>query len=351
MNLLEIIYYIPIIYTMVLLFYYVRVFKGSSNYHYPILLCCNIVFDLGCMFINFANDIGEAYAGTRLMYFSGIFMCYVLFRFVSEVCKVNVPKWFNNILTIVSFLAVAGSMTVGRNQWFYKKVEMVKTNYYTYLVKEYGFLHEISSKVLMVYMIFSILVAGYALLTPTIVSRKMASILALTGGLSTASYFGSKILNLRIETMPFTYMVSMAVVTYVVRQVYLYDTTRISSELDEKYKNNGFVLFDKGKRYLGSNNVAKQIITEMVDYYVGSTIGSEYDYKKYFDEILDEYTANNGKLLSDRHFTIHDEVYHVRVLPLEVSHINSNGGMIVQFLKENNYHEHLLNDNANSVEV
>ena len=332
MNALSIIYTLSVVWVLVLVVGNYKLLKSTTNLNLIILLLCGIVANAGYAWSTFANDLGEALACLRFSYLGGLTMGFFMFTYIANICKVNIPKWINYLLLTSTFFTMAVAMTIGKSHIFYDNAELAKADGYSYLIKTYGPLHEVYKYLMLFYMIFTTAIAIRALFKPTMISRGVAVALALSEAFTVALYFGGKLLHLKLELLPFAYCVALLIATNVSRRAYLYNPDREATAANDAYHDNGVVIFDNNKRFLGSNAVAKDIFPEIEEYHLGKRIPEGYEGHEFFGNLINTYVQNLVSSEETNLLEKNDEFYKVRIRPLVSQNNESSRGYIIEMI-------------------
>jgi len=346
---LRVFYDFTILYSILLLFYYLTVLKNASNNNYLMLLCCNFVANIGDTWVIFAKTVEEALLATKVSYIGNAFMCYFMFKVILSACKVKISIWIERFIVIITLFTLASSMMIGENSLFYKSAELFHENGYSYLVKDYGPFHGFYSIVIMLYGLITFAVAVYALFTPSLVSRVMAFTLAMTEVIAILVYFGERHMGLKIDLNPFSKCIMVTLSLFVIRKLYLYDANRVSQEINELSHDNGLILFDKDKRYLGSNVVAKEIFEEINLYHVEQAILEKFKDKKFFEGILNGFEQNEEKYPGI--YEKNGEIYRIKVRPLKDRRVRGAEGYVIEFQNDTKAQNYIRQINDMNVEL
>lgn len=334
MSLVETSYLLIVVYSLLLLLYMVRGLKKAINSTFLMLMCCNIFANLGYFWYLSAKSEGEAMVGMRAAYFGGVAMLYFMFRVIVSVCKIKVPKWVDLILVAATIATIIVSNMIGMNELFYADVKLVRGDGFSYLIKQYGPLHNVHLIVMLTYMIISLAASIYALFKPTLVSRNMAAAFALSDGVGVAAYFVRKMLHLNLELQPVANVIILTIDLIIIRRLFLYDANRVLQEINETRGDNGVILFDNSMRYLGCNNVAKTIFEEINEYYVEQRIPEKFEHKSLFEKLIENYKEDD---IDDSNLEIiekDDQIYRIHTRRLHKPDGRGEMGYVILILND-----------------
>lgn len=341
MSYIQILYYAAVLYSLLFLINQIRVNNNSLNITFFLVLVSVLVSNCGNAWLVSSTTVEEGLACMKTNYLATIPLCYFTFLLIADTCKININKILIYILGIIAILIVGFSMTIGRSTVFYESAELVLENGYAYLVKVYGPMHISYVIFVIAYMLGAFGVAIYALFKPSLVARLMAVSLAMAQFFCIFIYLLERHLELKIELLPFAYCVVTTVYGIVLKRRYLYDADRVSNSIRQSNRDSAVILFDKAKRYIGNNETAGILFSELNSYYVERPISDKYEGKKYFERLIDDFetiATKDGE--AEVHFRtlenyqVGDVIYNVRVGRLVNETISGDRGYIIEFVDD-----------------
>ena len=156
-----------------------------------------------------------------------------------------------------------GASSAGYVDWYYRSVEMVIRNGYTFLVREYGPLHILSP-------IYIVITLGYGLyvVANAIHKKKHVSLFVSVGSLCllllcSGTFVGERLVGLQVELLPIAYTICAGGIIVLLDRVATYDVEGISRDAIEESHEYGFVICDGKFRLLGVDEQAKQWFPEL----------------------------------------------------------------------------------------
>lgn len=311
MSAIELLIFSSVLYAFLLLVYNLRILKNTSNTNFIVLLCSLIVSNIGHFWLVSSNDLSESLVAIKVTYLGGLPMLLCIFLIICSVCKIKLKNIAILGLTFVTAVVLFMSFMIGENQLFYKTATYIRGNGYSQLTKEYGPLHQVYVVVLICFMLMSLGAAIYALFTPTLVSRSMAFILAMSETFAVISYFAIKVLKLGWDPSPIVYSILVTVDMFILHKVNLYDANRVSRQVDEANRTTAVILFDNNKRYLGSNIVARQLIEEIEHYNVERPISEKFAKKQFFEGLIEKLNESDSKNIYGGIYETDGEIYRI----------------------------------------
>ena len=213
---------------------------------------------LGYCIIASAQTIPEAVIGIKISYlgiFAHVFIMYAIFN----LCNLDIKKSIRLTLLAISTFFFLSSLSIGKYPVFYKNLTAEFINGNLILHKEYGLLHTLYYIQIFIYMAITICATLYAFRKKYDVSRKNLRYMLACEVIPVLTFFTGRLLHLRVDLMPLSYILSEIVLLIISRRIVLYDVTETVIETIAFNGKTGFISLDDAFHYLGSNKIAKDI--------------------------------------------------------------------------------------------
>ena len=265
----EIYYAVCLSASVVLMLIYCFIYHKHFDVHISMIFVLIPINNLGHFLMNRAVNLEEAMIANKVIYMSGCYLILMITLVVFILCDIKINRYIRLIMFFMSTLVFGFAMLIGENKLFYKTVEFERVNGKNIITKEYGPLHSTFYVLLTVYFLLGMGAIAYSYFKKNQVSRKFIYLLALPETLAVLNYFVSRKLsnvsNLLpdVELLPFTYIIAMVVYLIIVHRLVLYDISDTVIDTMIQKGDTGFISFDFGMRYLGSNETAKGIFPEL----------------------------------------------------------------------------------------
>ena len=122
-------------------------------------------------------------------------------------CKTRIPAAVRVLCICICLIIFLGASSVGRVDWYYRSVEMVIRDGYTFLKREYGPLHLLSP----IYIAIT-LGCGLLIVANVLRKKKYVSYFVSVGSLCllilcSATFVGERMVGLKVELLPIAYTV------------------------------------------------------------------------------------------------------------------------------------------------
>ncbi|MGN0484346.1 MAG: HD domain-containing phosphohydrolase [Lachnospiraceae bacterium] len=243
----------------------VVIMKGRTQNIYWILMAVIVVNGTaGYLMIVTAHELETAIFANKLSYIANCFFPLVLFLMLAELCQWKISKEMVVCLTGYSLIIMICVMSVGYNNVYYTNVELGFYHGVGYLIRTYGLAHAMYLVMLCGYLIAIFAEVVYAFFHSTKVSFRTVAILGMTWILTTLLYGGQKACEIRLEILPFLYVVDLFVFLLMSNRMNLYAMT-VDEEGDEEESREecGRLVFDSRRNYMGGNLFAQQLFPEL----------------------------------------------------------------------------------------
>ena len=209
----------------------------------------------------------------KVAYVGGCYLPWLTTMCVAKLCQVEIGRAPRMITFLISSAVYFSVLSIGYSDIFYKSltIERVATGWIQH--KVYGPLHSVHYAIILLYLIATLLVIFYSYKRRLQVSRRVLLLLVIPVPVTMAGYFANHYLNQTgFESTPLLYTISQLIYLLIANRMILYDVSAMAIESEVQSGDTGFVSFDTGLRYLGSNDTAKKILPQLADLTVDETV-------------------------------------------------------------------------------
>ena len=249
------------------------------------------VINFGYYSIASSQNVAEAIVGIKISYlgiFAHVFIMYAIFN----LCNLNIKKSIRLTLLSISTLFFLSSLSIGSSTFFYKSISGELINKTLILNKEYGIVHTLYYIQMFIYMAITISVTIYAFRKKNDVSRHNLRYMLACETIPVLTFFLGRLLHLKVDLMPLSYVLSEIVLLMISRRIVLYDVTETVIETIAFNGKTGFVSFDDTFHYLGSNQIAKDIFPELAQLKVDDNVLKNPELNKEIVDHIRKYIIN-----------------------------------------------------------
>ncbi|MCR5327353.1 MAG: HD domain-containing protein [Saccharofermentans sp.] len=303
----EILFGLSVLLTLI----YIAIWHKHFDVHISLIFAFIPIANLAYAMLAHSRDLNTALTAVKFTYIGGCFLVLFITQSIFSLCHIELKRWMNVVMTVLSFGSFLMVLTVGHLPIFYKTVSFDFYKGIGMLTKTYGFAHTLTYAVISFFMIISVIAMVYSLIRKKDVSTKTIILLALPATFSFAGYFSGKFLPDGIDIMPLTYVFAQVIYLIIVHKMCLYDITDLGVDSLIKKGDTGFLSFDFDDNYLGSNESAQKIFPFLSDIKVDTRPSKNEAVKNTIFKWLDEFKKSE----SNDHFYYEtdDRIYLVTI--------------------------------------
>ncbi|MGN1406557.1 MAG: histidine kinase N-terminal 7TM domain-containing protein, partial [Erysipelotrichaceae bacterium] len=242
-------YFILLMISIGYVFFLLTRFRKHISIYYVLMSVAVVAVNLAYLQIAGAVTEEGVLLGNQLYCLAYPFLLLFTIEAIANLCKTHIPVPLIILCVVLSFVIFLGASSVKYVDWYYKSVQMVIKDGYTFLQREYGPLHKLSP--IYIGITFS---TGLVIVINALRKKKDVSHFVSVGSLCLlllciVVFIGEKILGLKIELLPFAYTICSGGILMMLNRVATYDVKGISSEAIEDSREYGFVICDDKFRF------------------------------------------------------------------------------------------------------
>ena len=296
----------------------IYVFKWHKHFdaHITVLFILVPVICLGYALLAHSTELAEALTATRIVYMGACYLQLMVLLTVCTQCNVNTAGRTGRILktagfavSTVLFVFILNPMQSGD---FYRHTELVFHGGLPVLQKEYGWMHTAFRVMVIFYYVLSMSLIVYCLVRKNQISRKILILLFFPECLAVAAFFIGR--RGGIELLPATYVAAQITYLVIVSRVSLYDVTDTAIDSLARKGDTGFISIDYGRRYLGSNETAKEIFPILSKMTVDLSVKRRKSFSELVTPWLEAYQQDKSRNTAD--YEKDDRFYRITISPL-----------------------------------
>lgn len=252
-----------------------------QNLTYFLLVFVTVAISNGGYFgLATSSNVEEAVLATQITYFGGMFLPLFMFLCVLQLCKLHIPDWVVPILFVIDTAILGGVFSIGYSTVYYKSMELRTENGVSYLVKEYGPLHKLYIIMQVGYVAAMFLVSAYSFWRQKKVSFKTINGLLFIEFISVICYVVRRLSPGIMDWQCAIYLVDEIVILFMLQRMGMYDISGTVTSTLEQMEEYAYIVFDRKKRFIGSNELAKKFLPELDSVKIDHTIGEEETFLK-----------------------------------------------------------------------
>ncbi len=271
---------------------------------------------LGYLFFSQARTLDSAANAVKLTYIGGCFLQFFIFLSIFDLCHIEIKNKMRALLFVICSALYSMVLTVGQNKLFYKEMSYVNIDGANVLYREYGPLHTVFGAAVIIFFLTGLVAIIRSWFGNSQIPKRILLLLVIPDIVCVLCFFFGRRINDNFDTIPIGFVFAQFMYLLIAFRINLYDIsdTVIDSMVQEKEI--GYLSFDFKYRYLGSNEMAKEIIPELSELAVDSVLGNrpfENNIRNYIDAFKKNNTPKNflftiegegGDNLNDRYYNV-----------------------------------------------
>ena len=256
-------YFVLLMISIGYVFFLLSRFQKHISVYYILMTVAVVIVNLGYLQIAGARTEEAVLLGNQVYCLAYPFLLLFTIQAIADLCKTRIPPVVRGLCICISFVIFLGASTAGHTDWYYRSVELVIRDGYTFLIREYGPLHILSP----IYIVIT-LGCGLCIVANALRKKKHVSYFVSVGSLCllilcSATFAGERIAGLKVEMLPIAYTNCAGGILLMLNRVATYDVTGISRDAIEESREYGFVICDGKLRLSGADEQAKQWFPEL----------------------------------------------------------------------------------------
>ncbi len=256
-------YATTIVISVILLVLLLKISKHQRNTNFVLMFTIGIVVSIGYYFLSMATTKEEVYLATKLVYLDGTFLIFFWTLGICQICNIKMNKWAGILLLLINTEMMVSVYTVGKTGWHYKDVVIHNELGYTYLTKEYGPHHSIYLLFMVIEMIIPFVIVVFSVLRRRKSSWLYTLLLGIGQAATILAYFIERAVNLKFELMPFGVIVCQIMLLIILKRMADFDVAENGFFALSSINEQGYVILDYGKRFVGCDDVARKFFPEL----------------------------------------------------------------------------------------
>lgn len=260
-------------FSLILTVIYIYMWHKHFEVNFTIIFALLPVSCLGYAMGAWAENMESAVMAVKVSYIGGCYLQMFIALSIFNLCQVEITRWQKVgmfALCTIFYLAV---LTIGYSDVFYKDMSFQIEDGAGILTRHYGYMHTAFYVVVCLFFMGGFATIIYSWFRKKQIPRGILLMLIIADIICLLCFFiGRRVLR-DIDIVPAGYCMATVMYMLIAHRMNLYDIsdTVIDSMVQEGEI--GYISFDFGCRYLGSNEVAKRLIPALNEMAVDEPLG------------------------------------------------------------------------------
>ncbi len=310
---------------------------------FSIMVCINC---LGRYMLVSSKNLEMAIWANKFLYIGGCFAPLFTVFILARLCEHKIPIILRYFMIGYSCIVLGLVMTIGRLDIYYKQVQFIHANGYSYLVKSYGPLHVLFPIMMLMYAIVMIVYLGYAIKRRKSLSFRIVVTLCVSCFAIIFMYILERVIKSHISFLSVGYLIGIAFLINYFDRVNIYDMSSNIISAVEKMSEYGYIVFDDKYRYVNANAYLKELFPEINDLIVDREIPKSDS--AFYHEVMEFLYSWNGAENEKKTVTVGDRYYDLEIRIISYGR-KEKVGYLMEFMDrtiENRYYNTIKDYNA-----
>lgn len=279
------------------------------------LFCILVTINcLGRYLLAKATGVEMAILANKLLYVGGCYAPFLTVILLTELSNIKMSKWFRaGLLAISSFLLML-VFSIGYSDIYYRHVELVQADGYSYLVKTYGPLHICYPIMMIVYIIVVLWYLYKIIQKRNQVSFRLVLTICITAVSIILLYLIELVIHCEFSLLSVGYLVGIMFMTEYYERVTIYDMTSNISSSIERMQDYGYIAFDRKLRFANANDYARKLFPEIENWTIDKQVPASNSYL--YKEVIQYLWDWDGEEPENKYVCVDDKYYQLDVRAL-----------------------------------
>lgn len=288
-------------------------FKDKVSWCYLLIFVIMTFSNLGYILLFRSRTVEEAISANILTYIASSFSPLLVIICINDLCHIKTNKIIICLMSVFAIIDLILPFTVGYYDIYYRNVDIVFENGYSYLVKEYGMLHIYHTIYIISCVVMTNIVLVYTAVKQENISYRIVITFELLMFLISFTYIVERMLNSKIDFMPLAYCLGELIVIIMLNRIKYFNVSNSFSDSINQGQAYGLIIFDLKGRFSGVNDTAVNWFPELKK--LNMDKNNTYNDTKLLKTISD--WKKNGSDGDSKLFEIDDKVIKARYLEIK----------------------------------
>lgn len=292
---ITIIYLLLLLVSVIFTLAYAVLWKKNQNEHLTMIFIFTPIAMVGFLLYSISESLEGALHAENFIYLASVFLGYALFRLIMDVCELEVAGAFRLIYFVAALFIYLSSLTAGTDiPIFYSFVHFERVDDVAYLIRGIGFMLWGYYALIVIFLLIGIVILIYTLANQNTISKKLISFLFVAVMVNTICSLIGWFINTDYDVVAIGYVIVQIICFVLMFAIRIRTTALEKIFTEESSEGLGIIVFDKGFHYLGSNELAQQIIPELVDMRIDTAAKKSPFVMTHFLPFLQQFAKESG---------------------------------------------------------
>lgn len=222
-----------------------------------------IINCMGRYLLAVSDGLEMAIWANDFLYVGAVYAPLLTVLILTRLCDIMIPRLLTGFMTLYSTVVLCFVFTIGKSDIYYKSVELVRENGYSYLVKSYGPMHVLYPIMMVLYAICMVVFTFQAIRKRHYISFGIVSTMSITCFSVIAIYIVERAMGLKISFLSIGYLIGICLLIRRFNYLNMYDMSSNIVTTVDKMKEYGYIVFDINYCYINANAMIREVFPEI----------------------------------------------------------------------------------------
>jgi len=226
----------------------------------------------GRYLLSISEGLEMAVWANKFLYVGGVYAPLLALLVLARLCNIKIPRVLSGLLTLYSTIVLCFVMTIGKYDIYYKSVELVERNGYSYLLKTYGPMHILYPIMMIIYALCMIGFMFQAFRKRHYISFRIVATVSLTCFSIAFIYLVERAMGIEISILAVGYLIGLFLLIKYFNYLNMYDMSSNVITTVEKMKEYGYIVFDNKFAFINANTMIRNLFPEINQWQVDKVV-------------------------------------------------------------------------------
>lgn len=274
-----------------------------------------IINCMGRYLLAASDGLEMAIWANKFLYVGGVYAPLLAVLVLARLCDISLPRILTRFMTVFSTVILCLVFTIGKYDIYYKSVELIHENGYSYLKKTYGPAHILYPVMLILYAIGMIVFMCQAFKKRHYISFRIVTVTSVTCLSVIVIYIIERASGIRISLLSIGYLIGIYLLIRQFNYLNMYDMSSNIVTTVDKMKEYGYIVFDNDYQYVNANTMIKEIFPEVNQWEVDRPVPPSDSFL--YQEVIMYLAGYDGKAKQDKKIKVGETFLELTIREIE----------------------------------
>lgn len=282
---------------------------------FVLFFCAIIINCMGRYLLAASDGLEMAIWANRFLYLGGVYAPLLAVLVLTRLCDIMIPRVLTCFMTLYSTIVFGFVLTIGKYDIYYKSVELVHENGYSYLSKTYGPAHVLYPVMMILYAVSMIAFTYQAFTKRHYISFRIVTTMSVTCLSIIIIYIMERVIGLKISLLSIGYLIGIYLLIKEFNYLNMYDMSSNIVTTVDKMKEYGYIVFDNNYCFINANPMIRDMFPEVNQWKVDKAVTPSDSFL--YNEVVRYLIGYDEKEKQDKKIKVGDSFFQLTIREIE----------------------------------